>query len=101
MFQVMSVLPFSAKNAFCDSVSFGITPSSVKKLCAVCKLGSSRPFVYFLHCEREQEVRKCIDPKHIRDSGIKISNVVTKETSQILLQTLWHLQKSQISLDSL
>ena len=29
--------------------------------------------------------------------GIKISNVVTQETSQILLQTLWHLWKSQIN----
>ena len=31
----------------------------------------------------------------------KISNVVTKETSQILLQTLWHLRKPQINLVSL
>ena len=30
-------------------------------------------------------------------SALKISNVVTKETSQILLQTLWHLQKPQIN----
>ena len=36
---------------------------------------------------REQEVHKCINPKHFRVSGIKISNVETKETSQILLQT--------------
>ena len=35
---------------------------------------------------------------HFRVSGIKISNVVTEETSQILLQTLWHLQKPQINL---
>ena len=28
----------------------------------------------------------------------EISNVVTKETSQILLQTLWHLRKPQINL---
>ena len=35
---------------------------------------------------KEQEVHKCIHPKHLRVSGIKISNVVTKETSQILLQ---------------
>ena len=32
---------------------------------------------------------------------IKISNVVTKETSQILLQTLWRLRKPQINLVSL
>ena len=31
----------------------------------------------------------------------KVSNVVTKETSQILLQTLWHLRKPQINLVSL
>ena len=31
----------------------------------------------------------------------EISNVVTKETSQILLQTLWHLRKPQINLVSL
>ena len=29
------------------------------------------------------------------------SNVVTKETSQILLQTLWHLRKPEINLVSL
>ena len=31
----------------------------------------------------------------------EISNVVTKETSQILLQTLWYLRKPQINLVSL
>ena len=31
----------------------------------------------------------------------EISNVVTKGTSQILLQTLWHLRKPQINLVSL
>ena len=46
---------------------------------------------------KEQEVH----PKHFRVTGIKISNVVTKETSQILLPTLWHLRKPQISLVSL
>ena len=47
---------------------------------------------------------KCIHQKHFRVSAIKISNVVTKETSkspQILLQTLWHLRKPQINLVSL
>ena len=34
-------------------------------------------------------------------SNIKISNLVTKETSQILLQRLWHLRKPQINLVSL
>ena len=47
--------------------------------------------------EREQEVHKCIHPKHYRVSGIQISNVATKETSQILLQTLW-ARKPQINL---
>ena len=42
-----------------------------------------------------------INPKHFRVSGIKISNVVTKETSQILLHTLWHLRKPQMNLVSL
>ena len=50
---------------------------------------------------REQEVHKCIHLKHFRVSGIKISNVVTKETSQRLLRTLWHLRKPQINLVSL
>ena len=40
--------------------------------------------VYFLSYGKEQEVHKCIHPNHFRVSGIKISNVVTKETSQIL-----------------
>ena len=39
--------------------------------------------------------------KHFRVSGIKISNVMTKETFQILLHTLWHLRKPQINLVSL
>ena len=47
-----------------------------------------------------KENKKCIHPKHFGVSGIKISNV-TKETSQILLQTPWHLRKPQINLVSL
>ena len=50
--------------------------------------------------ENEKFSHKCIHPKHFRVSGIKISNV-TKETSQILLQTPWHLRKPQINLVSL
>ena len=60
--------------------------------------GFPRPLVYFLPYGKEQEVHKCINPKHFQVTDIKISNVVTKETSQILLQTLWHLQKLQINL---
>ena len=50
--------------------------------------------------ENKKFSHKCIHPKHFRVSGIKISDV-TKETSQILLQTLWHLRKPQINLVSL
>ena len=66
--------------------------------------GSPQPLVYFdysLPYEREQEVQsQMYSLKHFRVSGIKISNV-TKETSQILLQTPWHLWKPQINLVSL
>ena len=58
-------------------------------------------FIFSPAYEREQEVHKCIHPKHFRVSGIKISNVMTKETSKILLQTLCHLWKAQINLVSL
>ena len=104
--------PCKCKERFCDSVSFGIIPSSVQK-CHVlfqtifCLLretnGSPQPLVYFLPFEREQEVHKCIHPKHFRVSDIKSSNVMTKETSheQILLQTMRHLRKPQINLVSL
>ena len=34
-------------------------------------------------------------------AALKLVNVVTKETYQILLQTLWHLRKPQITLVSL
>ena len=47
----------------------------------------SRLFIFSPY-EREQEIHKCIHPKHFRVNDIKSSNVVTKETSQILLQTL-------------
>ena len=57
--------------------------------------------VYFLPYRKEQEVHKCIHLKHFRVSGIKINNVMTKETSRILLQTLWHLWKLQINSVSL
>ena len=63
--------------------------------------GSPQPLIYFLPYEREQKVHKCIHPKHFRVSNIKSSYVVTKETSQILLQTLWHLPEPQINLVSL
>ena len=50
--------------------------------------------------ENKKFSHKCIHPKHFQVSGIKISDV-TKENSQILLQTPWHLRKPQINLVSL
>ena len=50
--------------------------------------------------ENKKFSHKCIHLKHFQVSGIKICNV-TKETSQIYLQTPWHLQKPQINLVSL
>ena len=60
-----------------------------------------RLFIFSPMKENRKFSHKCIHLKHFRVSGIKISNVVTKETSQILLQTLWHLRKPQINLVSL
>ena len=60
----------------------------------------SRLFI-FSPMKENKKFTNGIHPKHFRVSSIKISNVVTKETSQILLQTLWHLRKPQINLVSL
>ena len=60
-----------------------------------------RVFIFSPMKENKKFNHKCIHPKHFQVSSIKISNVVTKETSQILLQTLWHFQKPQINLVSL
>ena len=102
------------KERFCDSVSFGIIPSSVQISCPIFRLfrvsqalkretnGSPQLLVYFSLTKGNKKFsHKCIHPKHFRVSGIKISNVVTIKTSQMLLQTLWHLQKRQIKLVSL
>ena len=51
--------------------------------------------------ENKKFSHKFIHPKHFQVSDIKISIVGTKEASQILLQTLWHLLKPQINLVSL
>ena len=59
----------------------------------------SRLFMFSPMSENKKFSHKCIHQKHFRVSSIKISNVVTKETSQILLQT--HLRKPQINLKSL
>ena len=61
----------------------------------------SRLFIFSPMKENKKFSHKCIHPKYFRVSGIKISNVVTKETSQILPQTLWHLWKPQLNLVSL
>ena len=45
-------------------------------------------FIFSPMKENKQFSHKCIHPKHFQVSGIKISNVVTKETSQILMLTL-------------
>ena len=57
----------------------------------------SRLFIFSPMKENKKFNHKCIHPKHFQVSSIKISNVVTKETSQILLQTLWHSWKPQIN----
>ena len=64
--------------------------------------GSPQPLAYFLPYGKEQEVHKCIHPKHFRVSGIKISTVVTKETSQIFSLFMWrnHIPKLNITFPS-
>ena len=113
MFQVISVLPFSKKNAF---VTVYLLESSVARFknfaccfqtnsCLLSFKGKrvdllSRLFIWTIFSpikENKKFSHKCIHPKHFLVSGIKISNV-TKETSQILLQTPWHLRKPQINL---
>ena len=61
----------------------------------------SRLFIFSPMKENKKFSHNCIHLKHFRVSGIKINNVMAKETSQILLQTLWHLRKLQINLVSL
>ena len=111
----ISVLPFSAKNAYVKAYLSWITPNTRLKNVVCCfqtiscllslkreTNGSPQLLVYFLPYGKEcVHPKQCVHPKHFRVSGIKISNVVTKETSQILLQTLWHLRKPQINLVSL
>ena len=107
--------PFKCKERFCDSVSFGIIPSWVQR-CRVlfsnyfvfAKLYRGKPmdllsrlFIFSPMKENKKFSHKCIHRIHFRVRGIKSSNVVTKETSQILLQTLWHLRKPQINSVSL
>ena len=63
------------------------SPSSIEKCCVLFSnylVFAKQLPVYFLPYEREQEDDKCIPPKHFRVSGIKISNVMTKETSHYI-----------------
>ena len=59
----------------------------------------SRLFIFSPMKENKKLCHKCIHPKHFRVSGIKISNVVTKETN-IAADTV-ALRKRQINLLSL
>ena len=92
IFQVISVLPFIAKNAFVTGYLLESSLARFKNV--VCcsnyfvfaklqrgkriNYWSPQPLVYFLPYEREQEAHKCIHLKHFRVNSIKISNVVTK-----------------------
>ena len=85
-FRVISVLPFSTKNAFVTAYLLESSQPRFKNV--VCSFqtiscllsfkretnGSPQPLVYFLPYEtdREQEVHKCIHSKHFRVSGIKL-----------------------------
>ena len=106
--------PFWCKERFCDSVSFGIIPSSVQK-CRVLfsnyfvfsKLGRgkrmnllSRLFI-FSPVKENKKLTKEFTRSISELAAWKLANVVTKETSQILLQILWHLRKPQINFVSL
>ena len=61
----------------------------------------SRLFIFSPMIENKEFSHKCIHLKHFRVTDVKISNVGTKETSQILLQTPWQLCKPQLNLVSL
>ena len=69
-------------------------PRAVFKLHFVCQAlkretnGSLQPLVYCLPHEREQEVHKCIHPKHFRVSDIKSGNVVTRNFQNIAADTV-------------
>ena len=111
MFQVMSVVPFSAKNAFV--IAYLLESSLARFKDVVCcyqtiscllsfREGNeriSRLFIFSPMKEYKKFSHKCIHPKHFRVSGIKISNVVTKETN-IAADTV-ALRKRQINLLSL
>ena len=76
MFQVISVLPFSAKNAFVTAYRLESPLARFKNVvCCFSKRKANRspqPLVYFLPYEREQEVPKCIHPKHSELAPLKL-----------------------------
>ena len=91
IFQVTSVLPFSAKNVLL--AAYLLESSLARFKTAVCCFqiiscllsfteretnGSPQKLVYFLPYEREQEVHKCIHPKHFQVSGIKTEGLRAK-----------------------
>ena len=95
---------------FCDSVSSGISLARFKNvvrcfqtISCLLSFEKGNEWMSSAACMKENKKfsHKCVHPNHFRVSGIKISNVVAKETSQILLQTLWHFRKPQINLVSL
>ena len=61
---------------------------------------SPQPLVYFLPYEREQGVQSQMYSRNNSDL-VALAACREKETSQILLQTLWHLRKPKINLVSL
>ena len=107
MFRVMSVLPFSAKNAFVTAYLLNSFLARFKNVMCCFQTISCLPSFK----ERNQWISSaaCLfSPlwKRTRSSQMYSpetfpSNMVTKETSQILLQTLWHFRKPQINLVSL
>ena len=99
--------PIKCKERFCDSVSFGIIPSSVQKCLLSFKEEnewiSSLAYLFSLFTMKDNKKFSNELTRNISElTAFKFnSNVVTKETSQILLQRLWHLRKPQITLVSL
>ena len=77
IFHVISVLPFSAKNAF---VTVYLVHSSLARLKnVVCCFQTISCLLSFKEGNGLTSSASCLFlPKHFRVSGIKISNVVTK-----------------------
>ena len=116
MFQVISVLPFSAKNAFVTTYLLESSLGRFKNVVCCfqtisCLLSfkegneciSSAACLIWLRSPLWKRTRSSVTNVftwNISELAALIRNV-TKETSQILLQTPWHLWKPQINLVSL